>query len=148
MTGLRQNQTAFITEKLWNANISFFATLSVPPPHHAEIDSPRTLDNPRSGLTCPPKWQEGALVNVRELLGFTPWYFSALPASTGSPTPFEGMWANISTDTTNGFAAQWGLRTAERRAACYNYSGTWHDHECNWNGPVGLATSSCVADLA
>jgi hypothetical protein len=31
-----------------------------------------------------------------------------------------------------GFAAPWGLRTAERRAACYNYSFTHGD--C-WTGP-------------
>ena len=40
------------------------------------------------------------------------------------------MWAQLVDP--DGFAGPWGLRTAERRSPCYNYSYAHHD--C-WNGP-------------
>ena len=46
----------------------------------------------------------------------------------------------------NGFAAKWGPRTAERRAADYNFSCA---HECTWNGPSWpFETSRLVTGLA
>jgi len=40
------------------------------------------------------------------------------------------MWKQLFDD--EGFAAKWGLRAAERRSKCYNYS--WEHGDC-WNGP-------------
>ena len=83
-------------------------------------------------------WPWNQTVSVRELLAFMPWYFS-LPDGSGeqqgqlipssSAAKYGGMWRQLFDP--QGFAAPWGLRTAERRAPCYNYS--WAHHDC-WNG--------------
>jgi hypothetical protein len=67
----------------------------------------------------------GALAAVRELHGLTPWYFDL-------PDPgHEVAWKQI-TDP-DGFAAPYGLRTAERRSPGYQVA--YGGHECQWNGP-------------
>lgn len=79
------------------------------------------------------------LRNVRELLGYTPWYFELPDARFGV------AWKQLS--DTNGFAAPFGLTTAERRHPDFalNYAG----HECLWNGPVWpFATAQTLTALA
>jgi sucrose-6-phosphate hydrolase SacC (GH32 family) len=81
-------------------------------------------------------------VHIRELLAFVPWYFAGLiPASDVSR--YEGQWSQLF--DLEGFQGKWGLRTAERRNACYNYSDAHHD--C-WNGPSWPFESSRVLTAA
>jgi hypothetical protein len=74
------------------------------------------------------------VVNVRELLAFMPWYYSALIARDN---PFAATYARqfkwlLDTAGDDGFSAPWGLRTVQRSTPCYNYS--WEHGDC-WNGP-------------
>jgi hypothetical protein len=64
--------------------------------------------------------------NVRELLGYTPWCFN-LPDSQ-----YSIAWKQI-TDP-EGFAAPYGLTTAEQRHPEFLIS--YVGHECQWKGPV------------
>jgi len=79
------------------------------------------------------------LRNVRELLGYTPWMFDL-------PDPqFAVAWKQI-TDP-KGFAAPWGLTTAEQRHKEFELSYT--RHECLWNGPVWpFGTAQTLTALA
>ena len=105
------NLTEFVLTRLWNPNISSFATMPVV---RSDLVPPQQHD---TDVTCPPRWPVNQPVGVRELLAFTPWYFNL-------PVPAEreaSMFPQLS--DYNGFAADWGLRTAEHRSPCYNYSG-------------------------
>jgi hypothetical protein len=84
--------------------------------------------------------------NVRELHGFTPWYFHL-------PGPgFEDAWSQINDPA--GFAAPYGLTTAEQRHPGFAIS--YEGHECLWNGPVWpfmssvalSALANCIRDHA
>jgi hypothetical protein len=86
-------------EKLWNPEAQFFEVL--------------------------PRGENARLRNVREELGFTPWYFDLPDAGKSS------AWLQI-TDT-NGFRAPFGPTTAERR--CPQFRISYEGHECQWNGP-------------
>jgi hypothetical protein len=79
------------------------------------------------------------LQNVRELLGYVPWMFDL-------PDPqYAVAWKQL-TDP-KGFAAPWGLTTAEQRHKEYELSYT--RHECLWNGPVWpFATAQTLTALA
>jgi hypothetical protein len=88
-----------VQEKLWNRQDGFFETLSRAPDSH--------------------------LANVRELVGFTPWYVNL-------PDPgYEGAWKQLMDP--KGFFGAYGPTTAEQRHPQFalSYSG----HECQWNGP-------------
>ncbi len=79
------------------------------------------------------------LRNVRELLGYVPWYFD-LPDAR-----YAVAWRQL-TDA-QGFAAPYGLTTAEQRHPEFRirYDG----HQCLWNGPVWpFATSQTLTALA
>jgi len=69
-------------------------------------------------------------VDVRELLGFMPWYFEGLikPADLGL---YSKQW--LSLFNPKQLQGPWGLRTAEFDHGCYNYS--WAHGDC-WNGPT------------
>ena len=76
--------------------------------------------------------------NVREQLGYIPWYFN-IPSADKS-VAFRQL-----TDE-EGFAAPFGITTAERRHPRFMYR---HPHECLWNGPVWpFATSQTLTALA
>ncbi len=99
------------------------------------------------GEQCPPSWLENQTVGVRELLGYTPWFFGVFNGSEPDSAAFDEFWRQL-TDP-SGFAGRWGLRTAELRAPCYNYSGSIGDHECNWNGPSWpYETSRVISGVA
>ena len=68
---------------------------------------------------------------VRELLGFMPFYYPDLIPVEKIGT-FMPMWDALFDP--RGFKGPFGLRTAERRSPCYNYS--WSHGDC-WNGPYG-----------
>jgi hypothetical protein len=64
-------------------------------------------------------------VDVREELGYTPWYFE-LPDADKS-----AAWSQLM--DTNGFYAANGPTTAEQRHAGFRIA--YQGHECQWNGP-------------
>jgi len=83
----------------------------------------------------------GEFANVREAIGFIPWYFN-LPDDT--PT-YAAQWNQL-TDTT-GFRAPWGLTTAERRHPLFRTHGSGHG--CEWDGAVWpFATTQTLKGLA
>lgn len=89
-----------LQEKLWNTDQQFFQTI------------PKNSPN-------------GLLTGVRELIGYTPWYFNLPDAG------YETAWKHVM--DTNGFAAPYGLTTVERR--CPKFTLAYKGHECQWNGP-------------
>jgi predicted GH43/DUF377 family glycosyl hydrolase len=102
-----------VQEKLWDSAAQFFKVL--------------------------PRGQNARLVDVREELGYTPWYFN-LPDSDKA-----AAWSQI-TDT-NGFRAPFGPTTAERRSPGFKIS--YEGHECQWNGPSWpYSTSVTLTALA
>jgi glycogen debranching enzyme len=103
-----------VEAKLWDANASFFKVL------------PRTKRN-------------STLVDVRELHGFTPWYFN-LPSENKSVA-----WLQL--NDSSGFRAPFGLTSAEQRHPRFELA--YKDHECQWNGPSWpFATSITLTALA
>lgn len=72
-----------------------------------------------------PRGPNAHLADVREELGYTPWYFE-MPGFDNSMA-----WHQIM--DTNGFYAPFGPTTAERR--CPSFQNAYAGHECQWNGP-------------
>ena len=72
-----------------------------------------------------PRGAGKTLAEVRELHGFTPWYFDLPDAAQAV------AWRQFADPA--GFKAAFGLTTTEQRCPGFalNYSG----HECQWNGP-------------
>lgn len=101
-----------VESKLWDDQAEFFKTL------------PRDKED---------------LVDVRELHGYTPWYFNLPDAG------YEQAWKQLIDP--RGFYAPYGPTTAEQRHPRFaiSYSG----HECQWNGPSWpFATSVTLTALA
>lgn len=104
-----------ILEKLWDNDARFFKVL------------PRGV-----GTTT---------VDVRELHGYTPWYFAIPPHGKG----YEVAWKQLMDP--QGFHAPFGPTTAERRHPGFTIS--YEGHECQWNGPSWpFATSITLTALA
>jgi predicted GH43/DUF377 family glycosyl hydrolase len=103
---------ALVEEKLWDETKSFYVT------------------HPRGAGTQP--------VDVRELVGFVPWYFNL-------PNPGrEAAWKQLIDP--QGFQAPFGPTTAERRHPRFMFK---NPHECLWNGPSWpFATSQTLVALA
>lgn len=79
------------------------------------------------------------LANVREAIGYTPWYFN-LPTQG----KFDSAWLQIS--DSKGFSAPFGLTTAERRHPQFR---AVFKTSCEWNGPIWpFATSQTLTALA
>ncbi len=78
-----------------------------------------------------PRTPGATLAAVRELHGYTPWYFGlAMPNQAQA-------WHQIIDQ--QGFASKYGFTTAERRSPRFMFANT---HECLWNGPVWPFASS------
>ena len=111
----------------WSDEIQSFAVIS-PGGGGVPADDP----TPERGCNLSTVRPANATVKVRELLGFMPFYYGAGlvdEATLGKVGP--PMWKSLF-DKDGGFAAPFGLRTAEKRALCYNYS---FSHGDCWNGP-------------
>ncbi len=94
-------------QRLWDSEACFFKVL------------PR-VDNPK-------------LADVRELHGYTPWYFNL-------PDPEQSVaWSQLMDPS--GFYAPFGPTTAERRHREFTVSYMWKG--CQWNGP-SWPFSTCV----
>ncbi|HEY4324840.1 MAG TPA: glycosyl hydrolase family 65 protein [Mucilaginibacter sp.] len=71
---------------------------------------------------------DGKLTDVREELGFIPWYFN-LP---DDKAVYAAQWEQLSDE--KGFNAPVGITTAERRNPLFRTHGTGHG--CEWDGAV------------
>ena len=104
-----------VLDKLWDDDAKFFKVL--------------------------PRGEGSARVDVRELHGYTPWYFGLPPRSEG----YEIAWKQLMDP--QGFHAPFGPTTAERRHPGFTVS--YQGHECQWNGPSWpFATSVTLTALA
>lgn len=82
-----------------------------------------------------------ALVSVRELHGYTPWYFNLIERSKHLKA-----WEKIVDKT--GFHAPYGLTTAEQSHSGFKLEYS-RSHECRWNGPSWpYATSITLTAMA
>jgi predicted GH43/DUF377 family glycosyl hydrolase len=86
-----------------------------------------------------PRRPGAKLVDVRELHGYTPW-------SCNLPDPeYAVAWTQLV--DARGFAAPFGLTTAEQRHP--RFAVSYQGHECQWNGPSWpYATSVTLSALA
>ena len=110
-----QEIKAMVQTKLWDPNANFFKVL--------------------------PRGENKPLADVRELHGYTPWYFNLPDRGRG----FEIAWQQL-TDP-KGFYAPFGPTTAEQRHP--GFSVSYKGHECQWNGPSWpMATSVTLTALA
>lgn len=101
-----------VQEKLWDEEAEFFKVL------------------PEEGKP---------LVDVRELVGYTPWYFN-LPERG-----YEAGWNQLMDP--EGFRAPYGPTFAEQRHPEFKIS--YEGHECQWNGPSWpFATSTVLTAFA
>ena len=101
-----------VENKLWDDRAEFFKTL------------PRDKED---------------LVDVRELHGYTPWYFNLPDAG------YEQAWKQLMDP--KGFYAPFGPTTAEQRHP--RFAIAYNGHECQWNGPSWpFATSVTLTALA
>jgi hypothetical protein len=99
-----------VQEKLWSTTDTFFETQK----------------------------ETGVSANVREAIGFIPWYFN-LPDSA-----YNNAWKQVINP--QGFLAPFGLTTAERRAPGFRTHGCC---KCEWDGAVWpFATSQTMTGLA
>jgi hypothetical protein len=88
-----------------------------------------------------PRGNNQTLADVRELHGYTPWYFNLPEPGKG----YEAAWKQL-TDP-KGFYASFGPTTAEQRHPGFTIA--YKDHECQWNGPSWpMATSVTLTALA
>jgi hypothetical protein len=100
------------TEKLWHADAKFFE------------------------VRC----EDGKLAEVREEIGFIPWYFELPETGKG----YETAWAQFTDE--KGFRAPFGITTAECRHPQFRSHGVG---TCEWDGAVWpFATSQTLTALA
>ena len=99
-----------VEQKLWNEDHQFFETL-----------------------------QGDSLANVREAIGYLPWYFN-LPSSV----KFDVAWKQVMDE--EGFLAPYGLTTAERRHPLFRKAGCCN---CEWDGAIWpFATAQTMTAMA
>ena len=116
---------SLIQGKLWDAEAGFFKVIPLVTKEDQVAD-----------------WSFGNIPaenNVREQIGFIPWYFNLTDAG------FEAAWKQLTSD--GGFFAPYGPTTAEQRHPRFMFG---HDgHECLWNGPSWpFATSQTLTAMA
>lgn len=101
-----------IEDRLWNPNDHFYETV--------------------------PRGDQHGSSDVRELIGYVPWYFD-IP-----PPEHDDAWSSLFDP--QGFAGKYGPTTAERRSPRFRYAV---NHECLWNGPSWpFATTQTLVALA
>ena len=109
-----RNLKTLVQTRLWDDKAKFFKTL------------------PRDAET---------LVDVRELHGYTPWYFNLPDAGRD----YEVAWKQLMDP--KGFYAPFGPTTTEQRHPGFKIS--YEDHECQWNGPSWpMSTAVTLTSMA
>jgi hypothetical protein len=88
-----------VQQRLWNPDAEFFET----------------------------RLESGRFADVRELIGFTPWFMNLPKAGAG----YEAAWKQLMDP--NGFYAPYGPTTAERRHPEFRIA--YQGDDCQWNGP-------------
>jgi hypothetical protein len=87
------------------------------------------------------QWPDGYLGSFREEIGFVPWYFELPDKNRG----YETAWAQLLDP--QGFAAPFGITTAERRAPGFRTHGSGNG--CEWDGAVWpFSTAHTLTALA
>lgn len=103
---------SLVETKLWNSEHAFFETFT----------------------------ENDTLAQVREAIGFIPWYFNLPTENKG----FEKAWEQVKDE--EGFSAPFGLTTAERRSPRFRSHGTG---TCEWDGAIWpFATSQTLTAMA
>ncbi|WP_199731674.1 MGH1-like glycoside hydrolase domain-containing protein [Cohnella endophytica] len=119
-----QRLKELVHTKLWDPQDEFFKVVP--------------LADAKSNVT---EWnfdKMDASTNVREQIGYIPWYFN-LPDHG-----YEVAWKQLM--DSEGFLAPYGPTTAEKRHPRFMYE---HTHECLWNGPSWpFATSQTLTAMA
>jgi len=88
-----------------------------------------------------PEGKNKKLADVRELHGYTPWYFNLPDSGKG----YEAAWKQLMDP--KGFYAPYGPTTAEQRHR--RFAVAYKGHECQWNGPSWpMATAITLTGLA
>ena len=100
------------------------------------------LGDPLKGLNnAEGKSKVNTMVDVRELHGFTPWYFNLPEGGKG----YEVAWKQLMDP--KGFFAPFGPTTAEQRHP--GFKVVYKGHGCQWNGPSWpLATAVTLTGMA
>jgi hypothetical protein len=106
-----------VQNRLWNDSLQFFTVL---PRDYTEDDDP---------------------LNVREEIGYVPWYFNLPDDNSEYPMAWEQL------QDTLGFKAPYGPTTCEQRHPYFEI--TYEGHACQWNGPSWpFATSQTLTAMA
>ena len=112
-----------LLDNLWDADAEFFKTMPLDEKEFSKISV-----SDRYVKTFPVSHEDSvALVDVRELHGYTPWYFNI-------PEEHHSVAWKFLTDT-NGFKAPFGPTTAERSHPDFIISYKGNPYICQWNGP-------------
>jgi hypothetical protein len=128
------NLKTLMLSKLWDSEHKFFKTL---PLNIEEME--KWKDSPYRNTFTQYSNEDPKLVNVRELHGYTPWYFG-IPEEQHS-----NAWEFIL--TSGGFKAPFGPTTAEQNHP--DFKVVYEGHECQWNGPSWpFATSITLKAMA
>jgi hypothetical protein len=119
---------------LWDENAQFFKTLPLSKKELEKLEGARHLETFRKYNNESPE-----LIDVRELHGYTPWYFSIPEDEHSDAWKFlldrEGLWA------------PYGPTTAEQ--AHPGFKVVYEGHACQWNGPSWpMATSVTLKAMA
>jgi len=135
-----------LLEQNWNPKTGFFST--IPSPKRPLV--PDSVIQLKGECDLNARRTPNKTVDVRELFGFMPWYYSdpdkpLIPLSQARK--YSHMFNYLLPEKIEeGFYAKWGLRTLPKADKCYNYSYTHGD--C-WNGPSWpFETSRVLHSLA
>ena len=101
----------------------------------------RLWDDKAAFFKSMPAGDEDRLSDVRELIGYVPWYFGLPESGKG----YEAAWEQLIDP--EGFFAPYGPPTAEQRHPRFQVS--YEGHVCKWDGPSWpFATAQTLTALA
>ena len=126
----------FATRNHDEATASQFRAIAAALRRHIESDLWNTRDEFYEVRA--PRGSDPRLADVRELIGYIPWYFDE------PPTNHAVAWKQLFDP--QGFAAEYGPTTAERRSPRFRFKNS---DKCQWNGPSWpFATTQTLVALA
>lgn len=142
-----------VVESMWDPEAKFFKVRpevlkqheaeaeKMAAAHHRAARAATAAGKPAPEPPAPPPGPYyTTLADVREAIGFIPWYFALPEAGRG----FETAWSQFTDE--GGFKAPFGLTTAERRHPEFRTHGTG---TCEWDGAIWpYASSQTLTALA